>query len=77
MFLTGYQDLEAQYKGLMDNGITFAKRFNLTPGVALSPLLRSHNLLQILSGLKKRSNATKRKTSQSDGASCLCDGAER
>ena len=21
----------------MDNGITFAKRFNLTPGVALSP----------------------------------------
>ena len=37
MFLTGYQDLEAQYKGLMDNGITFAKRFNLTPGVALSP----------------------------------------
>ena len=36
MFLTGYQDLEAQYKGLMDNGITFAKRFNLTPGVALS-----------------------------------------
>ena len=27
MFLTGYQDLEAQYKGLMDNGITFAKRF--------------------------------------------------
>ena len=37
MFLTGYQDLEAQYKGLIDNGITFAKRFNLTPGVALSP----------------------------------------
>jgi filamentous hemagglutinin len=37
MFLTGYQDLETQYKGLMDNGITFAKRFNLTPGVALSP----------------------------------------
>ena len=37
MFLAGYQDLEAQYKGLMDNGITFAKRFNLTPGVALSP----------------------------------------
>ena len=37
MFLTGYQDLEAQYKGLMDNGITFAKRFNLTPGVTLSP----------------------------------------
>ena len=37
MFLTGYQDLEAQYKGLMDNGITFAKRFNLTPGVAFKP----------------------------------------
>lgn len=36
MFLRGYQDLESQYKALMDNGITFAKKFNLTPGIALS-----------------------------------------
>ncbi|WP_131826464.1 S-layer family protein, partial [Rodentibacter trehalosifermentans] len=36
MYLGHYQDLESQYKALMDNGITFAKKFNLTPGVALS-----------------------------------------
>ena len=36
MFLGEFKDLESQYKALMDNGITFAKKFNLTPGVALS-----------------------------------------
>ncbi|WP_235914905.1 hemagglutinin repeat-containing protein [Pelistega ratti] len=36
MFLGNYRDLEKQYKALMDNGISFAQRFNLTPGIALS-----------------------------------------
>ncbi|URL02662.1 hemagglutinin repeat-containing protein [Avibacterium sp. 20-126] len=36
MFLDNQQDLENQYKALMDKGISFAKQFNLTPGIALS-----------------------------------------
>ncbi|HDR1027181.1 hemagglutinin repeat-containing protein [Pasteurella multocida] len=36
-FLSNYQDMETQYKALMDNGITFAKKFHLTPGISLSP----------------------------------------
>ncbi|MFU2078411.1 hemagglutinin repeat-containing protein, partial [Avibacterium endocarditidis] len=36
MFLDNYQDLETQYKALMDKGISFAKQFHLTPGIALS-----------------------------------------
>ena len=35
-FLLGYADDEAQFKALMNNGITSAKTFNLTPGIALS-----------------------------------------
>ncbi|HIF5499901.1 TPA: hemagglutinin repeat-containing protein [Pasteurella multocida] len=36
-FLGNHQDMETQYKALMDNGITFAKKFHLTPGISLSP----------------------------------------
>ncbi|MDG6881149.1 Filamentous hemagglutinin [Phocoenobacter uteri] len=35
-FLGNHSDFEAQYKSLMHNGITFAKRFNLGLGIALS-----------------------------------------
>ncbi|NOT66774.1 MAG: hypothetical protein HOP04_00270 [Methylophilaceae bacterium] len=35
-FLTGYTNDEAQYQALMQNGITVAKTFKLTPGVALT-----------------------------------------
>ncbi|MFD1806403.1 hemagglutinin repeat-containing protein, partial [Pasteurella oralis] len=36
-FLGHHQDMESQYKALMDNGVTFAKKFHLTPGISLSP----------------------------------------
>ncbi|RZN60695.1 filamentous hemagglutinin N-terminal domain-containing protein [Avibacterium paragallinarum] len=36
MFLDNQQDLETQYKALMDKGISFAKQFHLTPGIALN-----------------------------------------
>ena len=35
-FLDGYSDDEAQYAGLMNAGVTFARTWNLIPGVALS-----------------------------------------
>ena len=35
-FLTGYADDEAQFKALMNSGITVAKQFNLQSGIALS-----------------------------------------
>ncbi|MEN5171141.1 hemagglutinin repeat-containing protein [Acinetobacter higginsii] len=35
-FLSGYGNDEEQYKALMNNGLTFAKQFNLTPGIALT-----------------------------------------
>ncbi|MBN6710617.1 hemagglutinin repeat-containing protein [Haemophilus haemoglobinophilus] len=35
-FLGNYSDFESQFKGLMDAGVSFAKRFNLTLGVSLS-----------------------------------------
>ena len=35
-FLVGYADDEAQFQALMNNGITSAKAFNLTAGIALS-----------------------------------------
>ncbi|MEB6478665.1 two-partner secretion domain-containing protein [Acinetobacter vivianii] len=36
-FLSGYGSDEEQYIALMNNGLTFAKQFNLTPGIALTP----------------------------------------
>ncbi|OON34700.1 hypothetical protein BTJ39_23480, partial [Izhakiella australiensis] len=36
-YLQGFNNDEAQYKSLMDNGLNFARHFNLAPGVALSP----------------------------------------
>ncbi len=36
-YLDGQSSDEAQYRMLMDNGIAFAKKLGLTPGVALSP----------------------------------------
>lgn len=35
-FLDGYRNDEEQFKALMNNGLTAAKSFNLTPGIALS-----------------------------------------
>ncbi|MCV2442582.1 two-partner secretion domain-containing protein [Acinetobacter bereziniae] len=35
-FLQGYANDEAQYKALMNNGLTFAKNYNLRPGIALT-----------------------------------------
>lgn len=35
-FLQGYGSDEAQYKALMNNGLTFAKAYNLRPGIALT-----------------------------------------
>ena len=35
-FLNGYSNDEEQFKALMNNGLTAAKSFNLTPGIALS-----------------------------------------
>ncbi|QTD65189.1 HNH endonuclease [Acinetobacter towneri] len=35
-FLAGYSSDEEQYKALMNNGLTFAKLYNLRPGVALT-----------------------------------------
>ncbi|MDP8169701.1 hemagglutinin repeat-containing protein [Pasteurella skyensis] len=35
-FLGDHSNFENQYKALMDNGVTFAKKFNLTPGISLS-----------------------------------------
>ena len=35
-FLTGYNNDESEYQALMANGVTFAKKFNLALGVALS-----------------------------------------
>ncbi|ECD7244760.1 hemagglutinin repeat-containing protein [Salmonella enterica] len=36
-YLPGYTSNEDQFRALMDAGIAFGKRFNLTPGVALTP----------------------------------------
>jgi filamentous haemagglutinin family N-terminal domain len=36
-FLGNYASDEAQYQALMDNGVTFARQYNLVPGVALTP----------------------------------------
>ncbi len=36
-FLAGYSNDEAQYRALMDNGLTFASQYGLRPGIALSP----------------------------------------
>ena len=36
-FVGNYSDFESQYRGLMDAGITFAQKFNLRPGIALTP----------------------------------------
>jgi filamentous hemagglutinin len=35
-YLNGYSSAEEQYKALMDNGVTYAKEFNLQVGVALT-----------------------------------------
>lgn len=35
-FLTGYASDEAQYQALMQNGVTYAQQYQLTPGIALS-----------------------------------------
>jgi len=35
-YLGNWQSDEEQYKGLMDAGVTFGKKYNLTPGVALT-----------------------------------------
>ncbi|WP_446718161.1 hemagglutinin repeat-containing protein [Cupriavidus sp. OTU4895] len=35
-FLTGYTDQLEEYKTLMNNGVTYAKAFDLTPGVGLT-----------------------------------------
>ena len=35
-YLDGYQNALEQYKGLMNNGIRYAKQFNLVPGVGLT-----------------------------------------
>ena len=35
-FLTGYQNDEAQYQALIASGVTYAKAWNLVPGIALS-----------------------------------------
>ncbi|SUT91198.1 filamentous hemagglutinin outer membrane protein [Actinobacillus lignieresii] len=35
-FLGEFENFEAQYKALMDAGITFAQKFNLRPGISLS-----------------------------------------
>ncbi|TCP11327.1 filamentous hemagglutinin, partial [Bisgaardia hudsonensis] len=35
-FLGEYSNFENQYKALMNHGVTFAKKFNLTPGISLS-----------------------------------------
>ncbi|EBP8539766.1 filamentous hemagglutinin N-terminal domain-containing protein, partial [Salmonella enterica] len=36
-YLYGYSDDESQFRVLMNNGITFAHEYHLTPGIALSP----------------------------------------
>ncbi|RRN02700.1 hypothetical protein EIM44_07260, partial [Bibersteinia trehalosi] len=38
-FLGNYTDFDSQYKALMNAGVTFAEKFNLRLGVALSPSL--------------------------------------
>ncbi|MEQ6352936.1 S-layer family protein, partial [Ralstonia pseudosolanacearum] len=35
-FLDGYSSDEAQYRALIDNGVTYAKEWGLRPGVALT-----------------------------------------
>ncbi|OOF51057.1 heme utilization protein, partial [Rodentibacter genomosp. 1] len=36
-FVGDYRDFDSQYRGLMNAGVTFAQKFNLRPGIALSP----------------------------------------
>ncbi|KPC50486.1 hemagglutinin repeat-containing protein [Amantichitinum ursilacus] len=36
-FLDGYNDDQAQYQALLNNGVAMAKSWNLAPGIALSP----------------------------------------
>ncbi|MDH2505274.1 hemagglutinin repeat-containing protein [Acinetobacter baumannii] len=36
-FLQGYGSEEEQYKALMNNGLSYAKQYNLRPGIALTP----------------------------------------
>lgn len=37
MFTGEHTDFNSQYKALMDAGISFAQKFNLRLGIALSP----------------------------------------
>ncbi|WP_325775901.1 hemagglutinin repeat-containing protein [Acinetobacter pollinis] len=41
-FLNGYTDDDQQYQALMNNGLTFAKAYDLRPGVALTAEQMSH-----------------------------------
>ncbi len=41
-FLDGYASDEAQYRALMDSGLTFARQYGLRPGVALSAEQMAH-----------------------------------
>src|SRR5690606_11363390 len=36
-FLDGHADDEAQYRALLDNGVTYAQAWQLVPGVELTP----------------------------------------
>ncbi|MFA9499550.1 hemagglutinin repeat-containing protein [Mannheimia sp. E30BD] len=36
-FVGNYTDFDSQYRGLMEAGVTFAQKFNLRPGISLSP----------------------------------------
>ncbi|WGE92168.1 hemagglutinin repeat-containing protein [Actinobacillus genomosp. 1] len=36
-FVGNYTDFDSQYRSLMDAGLTFAQKFNLRPGIALTP----------------------------------------
>ncbi|EQA10052.1 filamentous hemagglutinin family N-terminal domain protein [Glaesserella parasuis D74] len=36
-FVGNYTDFDSQYRSLMDAGVTFAQKFNLRPGIALTP----------------------------------------
>ncbi|EXI62645.1 hypothetical protein AK33_04365 [Mannheimia granulomatis] len=36
-YLDNYSDFDSQYRSLMDAGVTFAQKFNLRPGISLTP----------------------------------------
>ena len=68
-FLEGYHSDYAQYQALMNNGVQYAKRWNLVPGVALTAEQMKELTSDMVWMVKNRSACA---TGLCGGAQCGC-----